>query len=157
MNWDFDSVHIVRGKKVKNTELWPNLATNTSPNALLTTLKDKVDKGRKLYVATNERETSLFDPLKDKYETHFLDEFKDLWGEESGWAQGLSNAGAERGRPRPRFLFPRPLHEWVKGSNHLHERTGSSLFLRFDGICLIYRLPHIPSGQSVAPVAESFF
>ena len=85
MNWDFDSVHIVRGKKAKNTELWPNLATDTSPDALLTPLKDKVDEGRKLYVATNERETSLFDPLKDKYETHFVDEFKDLWGEESEW------------------------------------------------------------------------
>ena len=96
MSWDFDSVHIVRGKKAKNTELWPNLATDTSPDALLTTLKDKIDEGRRLYVATNERDTSLFDPLKDKYETHFLDEFKDLWGEESEWAQEMKqlNNGA---------------------------------------------------------------
>ena len=38
------------------------------------------------------------------------------------------DAGAERGRPRARFIFPRPLHEWVKGSNDLHERKGSHFF-----------------------------
>ena len=39
-----------------------------------------------------------------------------------------ADVGAERGRPRPRFIFLCPLHEWVKGSNHLHERKGSSFF-----------------------------
>ncbi|CAA6670715.1 unnamed protein product [Spirodela intermedia] len=85
MNWDFDSVHIVRGDKAKNTKLWPNLAADTSPDALLTTLRDKIDDGRNLYIATNERDTSLFDPLKDRYTTHFLDDFKNLWGEGSEW------------------------------------------------------------------------
>lgn len=85
LNWDFDSVHIVRGDKAKNTELWPNLAADTSPDALLTTLKDKIDDGRNLYIATNERDTSLFDPLKDRYTTHLLDDFSDLWGEGSEW------------------------------------------------------------------------
>ena len=55
-----------------------------------------------------------------------------------------ADAGAERGRPRPRFLFPRPLHEWVKGSNHLHERKGSSFFLAFG-----WNLAYIP----VAPAS----
>ncbi|XP_078443084.1 calcium ion-binding protein [Wolffia australiana] len=90
MSWDFDSVHVVRGDKAKNTELWPNLAADTSPDALLATLKDKIDDGRKLYVATNEEDVSLFDPLKDKYETHFLDEFKDFWAEGSEWYQETS-------------------------------------------------------------------
>ncbi|MQL94092.1 hypothetical protein Taro_026735 [Colocasia esculenta] len=85
MNWDFDSVHVVRGDKAKNTELWPNLAADTSPDALLTTLRDKIDDGRHLYVATNEPDTSFFDPLKDKYTTHFLDDFKELWGADSEW------------------------------------------------------------------------
>lgn len=85
MNWDFDSVHIVRGEKAKNTEMWPNLASDTSPEALLSTLRDKIDDGRHLYVATNEPDTSFFDPLKDKYTTHFLDDFKDLWDENSEW------------------------------------------------------------------------
>lgn len=27
----------------------------------------------------------FFDPLKDKFSTHFLDEYKDLWDENSEW------------------------------------------------------------------------
>lgn len=85
LNWDYDSVHIVRGEKAKNKELWPNLEADTSPDALLSTLRDKIDDGRNLYIATNEPDTSFFDPLKDKYTTHFLDEYKDLWDESSEW------------------------------------------------------------------------
>lgn len=85
LNWDYDSVHIERGEKVRNRELWPNLATDTSPNSLLSTLADKIEDGRNVYIATNEPERSFFDPLKDKYSTHFLDEYKDLWDENSEW------------------------------------------------------------------------
>lgn len=85
MNWDFDSVHILRGEKAKNTEMWPNLAADTSPDALLSSLREKIDDGRNLYIATNEPDTSFFDPLKDKYTTHFLDDYKGLWDENSEW------------------------------------------------------------------------
>ncbi|KAJ4785308.1 Calcium ion-binding protein [Rhynchospora pubera] len=85
MNWDFDSVHVVRGDKAKNPALWPNLAADTSPEALLSTLGDKIDNGRNLYIATDEPDTSFFGPLKDKYTTHFLDDYKELWSENSDW------------------------------------------------------------------------
>jgi hypothetical protein len=85
LNWDYDSVHIERGDKAKNRELWPNLAADTSPDTLLSTLRDKIEDGRNVYIATNEPKTSFFDPLKDKYSTHFLDEYKDLWDENSEW------------------------------------------------------------------------
>ncbi|XP_010542036.1 PREDICTED: uncharacterized protein LOC104815369 isoform X1 [Tarenaya hassleriana] len=85
LNWDYDAVHIERGEKARNKELWPNLDKDTSPSALLSTLQDKIEEGRNVYIATNEREISLFDPLKDKYTTHFLDEYKDLWDEGSEW------------------------------------------------------------------------
>ncbi|KAJ0230038.1 hypothetical protein HA466_0311320 [Hirschfeldia incana] len=85
LNWDYDAVHIERGEKARNTELWPNLDKDTSPSALLSTLQDKVEEGRNLYIATNEAELSFFNPLKDKYATHFLDEYKDLWDESSEW------------------------------------------------------------------------
>lgn len=85
LNWDFDSVHVVRGEKARNKELWPHLDADTSPEALLSSLQDKVEDGRNLYVATNEPDHSFFDPLKDKYSTHFLDEYKDLWDENSEW------------------------------------------------------------------------
>lgn len=85
LNWDFDSVHVVRGEKARNKDLWPNLDADTSPDALLSSLQDKLEDGRNLYIATNEPDTSFFDPLKDKYATHFLDEYKDLWDEKSDW------------------------------------------------------------------------
>ncbi|KAL2474415.1 hypothetical protein Adt_35151 [Abeliophyllum distichum] len=85
MNWDFDAVHVERGEKARNKELWPNLDKDTSPEALLATLQDKIEDGRNLYVATNEPDTSFFDPLKDKYSTHFIDEYKDLWDGNSDW------------------------------------------------------------------------
>ncbi|CAN8268531.1 unnamed protein product [Cochlearia groenlandica] len=85
LNWDYDAVHIERGEKARNKDLWPNLEMDTSPNALLSTLQDRVEQGRNLYIATNEAELSVFDPLKDKYATHYLDEYKDLWDESSEW------------------------------------------------------------------------
>lgn len=85
MNWDFDSVHVERGEKASNKELWPNLDRDTSPDALLSTLKYKIEDGRNVYIATSEADTSFFDPLKDKYSVHFLDEYKDLWDSNSDW------------------------------------------------------------------------
>ncbi|KAD6454090.1 hypothetical protein E3N88_08796 [Mikania micrantha] len=48
MNWDFDSVHVVRGEKARNQQQWPNLAADTSPEALVSSLQDNVDDGRNL-------------------------------------------------------------------------------------------------------------
>ncbi|PON87987.1 calcium ion-binding protein [Trema orientale] len=96
LNWDYDSVHIVRGEKARNKELWPNLDQDTSPNALLSNLQDKIEDGRNVYIATNEPDHSFFDPLKDKYTTHFLEEYKDLWDENSEWHSEMTklNNGA---------------------------------------------------------------
>ncbi|CAN4094249.1 unnamed protein product [Withania somnifera] len=85
LNWDYDSVHVVRGEKARNREMWPHLAQDTSPDAILSSLQDKIDDGRNLYIVTNEPETSFFNPLKDKYSTHFLSDYKDLWDENSEW------------------------------------------------------------------------
>lgn len=85
MDWDFDAIHVERGEKAMNKEQWPNLDSDTSPEALLVTLQGKIEAGRNLYISTNEPNTSFFDPLKAKYSTHFLDKFKDLWDEDSDW------------------------------------------------------------------------
>lgn len=85
MSWDFDTVHVERGEKATDKNMWPNLDRDTSPKALLQTLQDKIEEGRNLYIATNEPDISFFDPLKEKYSTHFLDEYKDLWDEKSDW------------------------------------------------------------------------
>ncbi|GAB2211860.1 hypothetical protein Droror1_Dr00025198 [Drosera rotundifolia] len=79
------SITPVRGEKAKNKDLWPNLNRDTSPDAILSTLKNKVDEGRNLYIETDEGDKSFFDPVKDKYTTHFLVEYNDLWDENSEW------------------------------------------------------------------------
>ncbi|VFQ90890.1 unnamed protein product [Cuscuta campestris] len=98
LNWDYDSVHIVRGDKARNEKLWPNLRRDTAPEAVLSSLKDKIEEGRNLYVATDEGDVSFFDPLKDKYSTHFLDEYRDLWDERSEWWSETA-AKLNRGNP----------------------------------------------------------
>ncbi|KAL6553571.1 hypothetical protein OROGR_007413 [Orobanche gracilis] len=85
MNWDFDALHVERGEKASNKELWPNLDGDTKPEALMAALGGKIEDGRDLYIATNELDVSFFDPLKEKYSTHFLDEYKDLWDVNSDW------------------------------------------------------------------------
>lgn len=85
LNWDYDSVHVVRGDKARNKDLWPNLDRDTSPDSLLSTLGNKIEEGRHLYISTDEPDASFFNPLKDKYTTHFLDEYKELWDESSEW------------------------------------------------------------------------
>ncbi|KAL8511357.1 hypothetical protein ACS0TY_017957 [Phlomoides rotata] len=85
MKWDFDAVHVERGERVRNKKLWPNLDRDTSPKSLLATLKSKIQEGREVYIATDEEETSFFDPLKAKYSTHFLDDHMDLWDVNSDW------------------------------------------------------------------------
>ncbi|GFQ05965.1 hypothetical protein PHJA_002740500 [Phtheirospermum japonicum] len=90
LNWDFDAVHVERGEKASNKELWPNLDKDTSPEAILSSLNYKIEDGRNLYVATNEPDTSFFEPLKDKYATHFLDDYKDLWDSNSDWYAEMS-------------------------------------------------------------------
>ncbi|KAM7498471.1 hypothetical protein LguiA_022885 [Lonicera macranthoides] len=85
LNFDFDSVHVVRGEKARNKELWPNVDVDTSPKSIISKLKDKIEKGRNLYIATDEVDTSLFDPLREKYSIHFLDEYKEFWDDNSEW------------------------------------------------------------------------
>ncbi|KAJ8427833.1 hypothetical protein Cgig2_030096 [Carnegiea gigantea] len=69
----------------KKQQTRSSLDRDTSPDALLMTLKDKIDEGRNLYIATNEPKTSFFDALKDKYTTDFLDDYKEFWAENSEW------------------------------------------------------------------------
>eukprot|EP00252_Welwitschia_mirabilis_P012126 TRINITY_DN2698_c0_g2_i2.p1 TRINITY_DN2698_c0_g2~~TRINITY_DN2698_c0_g2_i2.p1 ORF type:complete len:551 (+),score=78.02 TRINITY_DN2698_c0_g2_i2:82-1734(+) len=94
MNWDFDTVHVVRGEKAQDKERWPNLDKDTSPEALLQKLRPKINESRDVYIATNELNTEFFDPLRSTYKLHFLDDFSDLWSTESEWyaeTMSLSN------------------------------------------------------------------
>ncbi|WJX53176.1 hypothetical protein P8452_39204 [Trifolium repens] len=85
MDWDFDAVHVVRGEKAQNKELWPNLDSDTSPDALVDKLKGIVQPWRNLYVATNEPYYNYFDKLRSNFKVHLLDDYTELWGNSSEW------------------------------------------------------------------------
>lgn len=85
MDWDFDAVHVVRGEKAKNKEMWPHLDADTSPDALVTKLQGMIQPWRNLYIATNEPFYNYFDKLRSHYKVHLLEDFKELWGNTSEW------------------------------------------------------------------------
>ncbi|KAI5412629.1 hypothetical protein KIW84_057325 [Lathyrus oleraceus] len=85
MDWDFDAVHVVRGEKAQNKELWPHLDSDTSPDVLLDKLKGMVQPWRNLYVAMNEPYYNYFDKLRSSFKVHLLDDYKKLWGNSSEW------------------------------------------------------------------------
>ncbi|XP_075634894.1 uncharacterized protein LOC142607330 [Castanea sativa] len=85
LDWDFDAVHVVRGEKAQNKELWPHLNSDTSPDAILAKLKEIIQPWRNLYVATNEPFYNYFDKLRSQYKVHLLDDYKELWGNKSEW------------------------------------------------------------------------
>ncbi|KAI4317473.1 hypothetical protein L6164_025340 [Bauhinia variegata] len=85
MDWDFDAVHVIRGEKAQNKELWPHLDSDTSPDALLTKLQGMIQPWRNFYIATNEPFYNYFDKLRSNYKVHLLDDYKELWGNTSEW------------------------------------------------------------------------
>ncbi|KAL1323282.1 hypothetical protein HN51_033625 [Arachis hypogaea] len=85
MDWDFDAVHVVRGEKAQNKELWPHLDYDTSPDVLVEKLKGMIQPQRNLYIATNEPFYNYFDKLRPNYKVHLLDDYKELWGTTSEW------------------------------------------------------------------------
>ncbi|KAK8494467.1 hypothetical protein V6N13_016485 [Hibiscus sabdariffa] len=85
MDWDFDALHVVRGEKARNKQLWPHLDSDTSPEAILAKVKEMVQPWRNLYIATNEPFYNYFDNLRSHYKVHLLDDYKELWSDTSEW------------------------------------------------------------------------
>ncbi|KAG0489128.1 hypothetical protein HPP92_007939 [Vanilla planifolia] len=79
MDWDYDALHVVRGEKAGNKELWPNLDADTSPGALVEKVTKLVKPWRNLYVATNEPFYNYFDKLRSHYRVHLLEDYKEMW------------------------------------------------------------------------------
>ncbi|KAJ6852386.1 uncharacterized protein M6B38_255435 [Iris pallida] len=85
MDWDYDAVHVVRGWKASNKDLWPNLDADTTPDALLAKVLKMVKPWRNLYIATNEPFYNYFDKLRSHYKVHLLDDYSEMWGNKSEW------------------------------------------------------------------------
>lgn len=68
---DFDSFHVRRGDfqfkrtRIEATEIYDNV-------------KNVLPDNRTLFIATDERNKSFFDPLKEHYTVRFLDDYKHL-------------------------------------------------------------------------------
>ncbi|KAK8937451.1 hypothetical protein KSP39_PZI012250 [Platanthera zijinensis] len=85
MDWDYDALHVVRGEKARNKELWPNLDSDTSPDSLVEKVTKLVSPWRNLYIATNEPFHDYFDKLRSHYKVHLLEDYKEMWGNTSEW------------------------------------------------------------------------
>jgi len=67
-NGAFDSMHIRRGDfQYKKTRL--------EAKELIERSKDKLEEGGLLYIATDERDKSFFEPFREHYDVVFLDDF----------------------------------------------------------------------------------
>lgn len=100
MDWDYDGLHVIRGWKAQNKQMYPNLDADTSPEALV----DKVPKlikqpMRNLYIATNEPFYNYFDKLRSYFHVHLLDDYKELWSNTSEWYNETTTLSG--GRPVP--------------------------------------------------------
>ncbi|XP_075490286.1 uncharacterized protein LOC142528903 [Primulina tabacum] len=96
MDWDFDAVHVVRGEKAQNTEMWPHLDADTSPDAIVSKLDGIIEPWRNLYIATNEPFYNYFDKLRSRYKVHLLDDYSHLWGNTSEWYNETTNLNGGR-------------------------------------------------------------
>lgn len=85
MGWDYDAVHVVRGAKVDNAAMWPNLNSDTSPEAIVSKLDQTTSYGRNVYIATNEPDEHYFDKLRGKWKVFQLADFDYLWSNTSEW------------------------------------------------------------------------
>ncbi|XP_073145528.1 uncharacterized protein [Henckelia pumila] len=91
MDWDFDAVHVVRGEKAQNKEMWPHLDADTSPDAIVSKLQGIIEPRRNLYIATNEPFSDYFDKLRSHYKVHLLHDYSHLWGNTSEWYNEMTN------------------------------------------------------------------
>jgi len=83
---DYDSIHIRRGDifdfmqyfYTKNGDHKLQLFRMTDISTILKRVKQVVESGRKLYIATNEMDLSLFDEFKKEYNVYFRQDFCDI-------------------------------------------------------------------------------
>ncbi|CAL5085810.1 unnamed protein product [Urochloa decumbens] len=85
MDWDYDGLHVVRGWKAQNKQMYPNLDADTSPDAIVNKVTKLIKPMRNLYIATNEPFYNYFDKLRSHFHVHLLDDYKQLWSNTSEW------------------------------------------------------------------------
>jgi len=99
MDWDYDGLHVVRGWKAQNKQMYPNLDADTSPDAIVNKVTKLIKPMRNLYIATNEPFYNYFDKLRSHFHVHLLDDYKQLWSNTSEWYNETTSLSG--GRPVP--------------------------------------------------------
>jgi len=88
----FDSIHVRRGDfqfKMKRV----------SAEIIYNQIKEKILEGATLYIASDERDKSFFEPIKEKYKVYFLDDSKYLIkGMNTNYYEILDQLVASKGR-----------------------------------------------------------
>ncbi len=69
----YDAIHIRRGDFQIQ---FPS--TQISADAILAGIQDEIEPGRTIYITTDERDLSFFDPLKEVYDLKFIGDFGEL-------------------------------------------------------------------------------
>jgi GDP-fucose protein O-fucosyltransferase len=70
----FDSAHVRRGDFLT---MWYNVSTTSAEN-ILKMFRKNIPLNATVYIATDERNKTYFDPLRDVYDVVFMDDFLDL-------------------------------------------------------------------------------
>jgi hypothetical protein len=84
---DYDAIHVRRGDALRSVGRYrvfsaEEMRSKTDLNKQLERLKRVIEPGRKVYLATDERDTSIFDSLRSEYVLYFKEDFPDLMSDE---------------------------------------------------------------------------
>ena len=89
---DFDTIHIRRGD-------FQYKVTRFDAPKIVEMLNRKLSNGTTLYIATDERDKSFFDPIQERYDAVFLDDFvHELEGVNTNYYGMIDQLVASRGR-----------------------------------------------------------
>jgi hypothetical protein len=89
---DFDTIHIRRGD-------FQYTVTRAEAPEIVEMLSKKLKDNATLYIATDERDKKFFDPIKERYDVLFLDDFMDeLQGINSNYYGMIDQLISSRGR-----------------------------------------------------------
>jgi hypothetical protein len=91
-NNDFDTIHVRRGD-------FQYTVTRSDPPEIMEMLAKRLQSNTTLFIATDERKKSFFDPLREQYDIVFLDDFKhELEGVNTNYYGMIDQLVASRGR-----------------------------------------------------------
>jgi hypothetical protein len=75
---NYCAMHVRRDDMLAMKEQYPNLDTDTRPDNIIKVLRANLAPASRVYVMTNERDTTFFDPLRAEYELHQYFDFPAL-------------------------------------------------------------------------------